>query len=108
MGISPKLLRKLRNDIPVDDVITRILRIEYRHREGHLRWLCPKCGDLHTSTNKKTNLARCFLCKVNFNPIDLLMEVNKFSFKQAVGLLETMLEHYEQIKLKQESNRSNT
>ena len=43
--------------------------------------------------NTKTNLARCFRCKRNFNPIDMTMTVKRYSFIQAVRFLEPILEH---------------
>lgn len=94
MKVQKETLRKIRNDIPINDVIIQMLQMEYRFREGHLRFLCPTCSDLHTSTKPETNLARCFRCQKNFNPIDLLMIVNKLSFKQAIGFLQPMLAHY--------------
>lgn len=101
MKISKETLRRIRNDIPINDVIVQILQMEYRFREGHLRFLCPICSDLHTSTNSKTNLARCFRCQKNLNPIDLLMTVNNLSFKQAIGLLIPMLSHYSKSEVAQ-------
>ena len=106
MRISQKLIVALRNEVPIDEVIIRILKIEHRYRENHLRFLCPRCCDLHTSTNKKTNLARCFRCKINYNPIDLLIEVNKLTFKEAVSFLEPTLIHYLTKAEVQEKNHS--
>ena len=67
------LLRKLRNDINIDEVIGA-LGLETRRGTDLIRLRCPRCRGFHTATNPKTNLARCFDCKVNFNPIDLVME----------------------------------
>lgn len=84
--LSDECLRQIRNDIPVEDVI-RSLAIPAKESEGYLRFLCPICADFHTATNPRTNLARCFRCKQNFNPIDLVMTVRKVSFLQAVQYL---------------------
>ena len=40
------------------------------------------------STNPKTNLARCFRCEKNFNPIDMVMVVKRFNFVEAVEFLD--------------------
>jgi DNA primase len=94
MRIDKNTLSDLRNQIPIDDVIKTILHMEHRHREGQLRFLCPDCCDLHTSTNHKTNLARCFICQTNYNPIDLYMKINRTDFKQTVDVLSRMLPFY--------------
>jgi hypothetical protein len=94
MRIDKNTLRDMRNVIPIDDMIKSVLNMEHRHREGHLRFLCPDCCDLHTSTNHKTNLARCFICQKNYNPIDLYMKVNRTDFKQATTVLSRMLPFY--------------
>ena len=82
------LLRMVRNQIPIDDVITQMLRIDIRYTDTLLRFRCPLCGNFHTATNSKTNLARCFDCEKNFNPIDLMMEVTQCSFVEAVERLQ--------------------
>ena len=87
----PTMLRSLRNDIPIDTVITPVLDIAHKHSEGFLRFVCPLCGDAHTATNPKTNLARCFRCEKNFNPIDMVMTVNHCSFVKAVRFLQPFL-----------------
>ena len=81
------LLRMLRNDIPIDMVIADMLKMQRRHCDKHLRFLCPLCYNFHTSTNRKTNLARCFDCTKNFNPIDMVIAVAQCSFTEAVEFL---------------------
>ena len=81
------VLRSLRNDIPIDELIRGRLDLPSKEREGYLRFLCPLCGEFHTATNQKTNLARCFRCRVNFNPIELVMAVEHVSFVDAVRVL---------------------
>lgn len=88
---SPMFLRLLRNDISIDTLITSILDIPFKHSENYLRFLCPLCGDFHTATNPKTNLARCFRCQKNFNPIDMVMIVRNCSFVEAVRFLKSLL-----------------
>ena len=84
------LLRDLRNHISIDTVITHILRLELRHndKDTFLRFRCPLCYKFHTDTNPETNLARCFDCKKNFNPIDIVMAVTQCGFVDAVELLK--------------------
>jgi DNA primase len=81
-------LRMLRNQIPIDEVITDLLNLKLRNVNAILRFRCPLCGNFHTATNHETNLARCFDCQKNFNPIDLVMTVGKCSFVDAVELLK--------------------
>jgi hypothetical protein len=80
-------LRRLRNEIDIDLVIKR-LRVETRNSQKILRFRCPLCHGYHTATNPKTNLARCFDCRRNFNPIDLVMAVTARSFVQTVEFLK--------------------
>lgn len=82
------LLRMVRNQIPIDDVIIVMLRLDIRHTDKIMRFRCPVCGNFHTATNLKTNLARCFDCEKNFNPIDLVIEVTQCSFVEAVERLQ--------------------
>ncbi len=64
-------LFKLRNSIPIDRLIEDNLKIASKIGEGWFRFLCPICGEFDTAVNPRTNLARCFRCEKNFNPIDL-------------------------------------
>ena len=81
-------LRRLRNDIDIDLVIKR-LRLETRNSQKIFRFRCPLCHGFHTATNPKTNLARCFDCQRNFNPIDMVMAASARSFVQTVEFLKT-------------------
>ncbi len=94
----PLLLRKLRNNIPIDLLITRFLKIPSKVSEGYLRFLCPKCLQFNTATYKKKNLARCFRCNENFNPIDMVMAQKHFSFKRAANSLIPILEYFDRVK----------
>ena len=59
--------------------------------EGYFRFLCPLCSEFITATNPKTNLARCFRCEKNFNPIDMTMLVNRWNFRETVEYLEALI-----------------
>jgi DNA primase len=88
---SSQLLRSLRNDLRIDDLIRHRLDMPWKEREGYLRFLCPRCSEFHTATNPKTNLARCFRCGVNFNPIEMVMAVEGCTFVDAVKILAHLL-----------------
>jgi len=81
-------LRKIRNQVPIDAVIIDLLNLEVQNDLNILRFRCPLCYGFHTATNHQTNLARCFDCQQNFNPIDLLIVVEKCSFVDAVEILK--------------------
>lgn len=93
MAISSRKLRDLRNRIPIDRVLVAVLDLPTKRSEGYLRFLCPLCGEFNTATNEKTNLARCFRCRRNFNPIDLLMVTDRCTFLQAVERLSPLLDN---------------
>ena len=85
--VSAQRLRFLRNEVPIAALIQHLgLPVHYRSRL--LRFVCPLCSGSDTATNAATNLARCFRCKKNFNPIDLVMILNGCSFLDAVTFLE--------------------
>ena len=85
---SADFLRYLRNDIPIDRVIVDLLNLEVRSDCEMLRFRCPICLNFHTATKHETNLARCFDCKKNFNPIDMVITVGNCSFVEAVKILK--------------------
>ena len=85
---SANLLRMLRNKIPINEVITDLLNLKVRYVNSTMRFRCPLCHNFHTATNHDTNLARCFDCQKNFNPIDLVMTVGRCSFVNAVQILK--------------------
>mgnify|MGYP006288800737 CR=1 FL=1 len=84
---SKTLLRKLRNDVPIKILISDVLNINNKISEGYFRFLCPVCSEFNTAINPKTNLARCFSCQRNFNPIDMAIITKSYSFSQAVEWL---------------------
>ena len=82
------LLRSLRNYIPIDRVVAEMLHLELRRKASLLRFRCPMCRGFHTATQPKTNLARCFDCQKNFNPIDMVMAATRCRFVEAVERLK--------------------
>lgn len=80
-------LRRLRNELLISDLIAHVLDIPSKTRDGYLRFLCPLCSEFMTACHPKTNLARCFRCERNFNPIDLVMVVKGLCFQEAVQFL---------------------
>ena len=85
---SADFLRRLRNESPINQVIVDLLNLEVRKYLHTLRFRCPLCHNFHTATNHETNLARCFDCKKNFNPIDMVITVGNCGFVDAVKILK--------------------
>ena len=83
MRFTREHLRRLRNELAIEEMIVA-LDLTRKQREGYLRFLCPRCGDFHTAVHPRENLARCFRCRVNFNPIDLTMAVTGMTFREVV------------------------
>ena len=88
--VSQRELRQLRNDLDVEQVLVALDVPAKRDGDGYLRFVCPHCRESHTATNARTNLARCFRCETNFNPIDLVVAVRRASFLQAVTYLRQL------------------
>lgn len=85
---SKEKLHRLRNEVPISRLISELLDIPCKVSEGYFRFLCPLCGEFQTATNPKTNLARCFRCQKNFNPIDMVMAVKSCNFREAVESID--------------------
>jgi len=77
----------LRNHLPVGSLIKE-LGIPSKMIEGYFRFCCPVCHEFNTGVNPKTNLARCFDCRKNYNTIDLVMLVKGSNFIQSVKFLQ--------------------
>ena len=90
---SPQELFELRNHIPIDTLIEKHLKLPSKFNEGFFRFLCPLCNEFQTATNPKTNLARCFRCERNFNPIDMVMIYKGLKFVDGVKYLKTILKN---------------
>jgi len=83
---SSELLRSLRNEFPIARAL-EVLDLPVKIADGYARFRCPRCGEFNTATKCETNLARCFRCEENFNPIDLVMLVRRLNFIDAVDFL---------------------
>jgi DNA primase len=88
---SRDYLRCIRNDVDIGDLIADVLDLPTKISEDYLRFLCPLCSEFNTAVNPSTNLARCFRCEQNFNPIDMVMTVKGRSFLEAVKFLSSLL-----------------
>lgn len=88
---SKHTLFDIRNRIDINALIRDTLKMPTKLSEGYLRFLCPLCSEFNTATNPKTNLARCFHCKRNFNTIDLVMIVTGTDFKESASFLSALL-----------------
>ena len=95
---SKEFLRMLRNEIPIAILISDLLELPNKVSEGYFRFLCPICSEFNTATNQKTNLARCFRCQKNFNPIDMVMEVKRVGFLDAVQYLSEIVSSKSNLK----------
>ena len=91
---SKEFLFAIRNYIPVAEVIEKSLGLPCKITEGQFRFLCPLCREFRAAVNRRTNLARCFLCKENYNPIDLVMIVKQVKFIKAIEILSPLLAVY--------------
>ena len=89
--LAKEHLRELRNRIEMIPLIAEALELLYKTHDGRFRFMCPLCHDFDTAVNPATNLARCFRCQRNFNPIDIVMTVKRYSFMQAVHYLDPFL-----------------
>ena len=77
----------LRNHIPIRKVIESFLDIPVKTNQDIFRFRCPLCAEYNTSINSCINLARCFHCEKNYNPIDMVMIVRHLNFAETVELL---------------------
>ena len=86
-----EMLRRIRNEIPIDQLISDKLEWPSKWREKQFSFVCPCCGESRTATNPRTNLGRCFLCKRNFNPIDFVILAKECDFLDAITFLIPLL-----------------
>lgn len=89
--LTKEHLRELRNCIEIIPLIADALELTYKTHDSRFRFMCPLCRDFDTAVNPDTNLARCFRCQRNYNPIDIVMTVKHYSFMQAVRYLDPIL-----------------
>jgi DNA primase len=85
-----ELLRRLRNEIPIDWLI-KYLQWPHKRRDSRFVFVCPRCDESETAIKRETNLGRCFHCETNFNPIDFTMAARDYDFVQAVEYLLPLL-----------------
>jgi hypothetical protein len=85
---SNQQLYVLRNNIPVETLIEKVLNLPSKITEGYFRFLCPLCNEFNTAVSTETNLARCFSCNKHYNTIDLVMLIRQTDFVQSVKFLK--------------------
>jgi DNA primase len=85
---SSRQLSFLRNNIPINHVIEAMLSVATGNKNGNPSFNCPVCRSANTSINAKHNLARCFECRQNFNPIEFVMHQRHISFVDSVKWLK--------------------
>jgi len=94
---SPNLLHSLRNKIPIAYLIEKELKVPCETKQGTFRFSCPLCKGSDTRINSQHNLARCFTCQKNFNPIDIVIAVKRIKFVPAVNLLVKIINNIQSI-----------
>ena len=85
---SSRELSFLRNHIPIHRVIETMLSVATGNNNGKLSFACPVCHGFNTSINTRHNLARCFDCRQNMNPIEFVMHQLHISFVDSVNWLK--------------------
>jgi len=85
---SAQQLSFLRNKIPIDHLIETMLTVATGNNNGVPYFKCPVCHRANTSINARHNLARCFDCQKNFNPIEFVMHQRHKSFVDSVKWLK--------------------
>ncbi len=87
--IAADHLRVLRNAVPISKLVVE-LSIPTQKHGVRMTFRCPLCGVFATATNPRTNLARCFRCRRNFNTIELVIAERRVSFLDAVSTIERL------------------
>ncbi len=85
---SSQELHFLRNKVPIKHVIVDLLSIPIHKESDKLRFACPLCHGFTTCIHPKENLGRCFSCRRNFNPIEIVMHHLKCDFVNSVKWLK--------------------
>lgn len=94
---SKDFLYFMRNYVPITEVVENLLKLPCKYADGQFRFLCPECYEIRAVVNPQTNLGRCFFCKKNFNPIDLVIIAKHIKFVQAVEFLTPLAHHHHKI-----------
>lgn len=85
---SAEELFYLRNHVPVTHVLKTLLKAPLENRGNRTCFICPLCRGFNTSINSPHNLLRCFSCRRNFNPIELVMQFRDMDFVAGVKWLK--------------------
>jgi hypothetical protein len=85
---SAQELSFLRNRVPINHVIETMLSVATGNDNGNLSFACPVCRGMNTGINARHNLARCFECRQNFNPIEFVMHQLHLNFVDSVKWLK--------------------
>jgi hypothetical protein len=103
---SASLLRRLRNQIPIAHLIEKELKVPCEKNQGTFRFFCPLCNGSETRINTHKNLARCFKCQKNFNPIDIVIAVKQVKFVTAVNYLIKQINNFKPSSPQLENSRN--
>ena len=90
---SAQELSFLRNRVPINHVIETMLSVATGNDNGKLSFACPVCRGMNTGINASHNLARCFDCRKNFNPIEFVMHQLHLNFVDSVKWLKQCNRH---------------
>lgn len=78
--ITDDMIWRAKNEVPIESVI------EF-NREGKALAFCHGDTKPSLSWDRKRNRAHCFVCPQDFNPVDVLMKRDNFTFVEAVKYL---------------------
>jgi hypothetical protein len=81
-------LYAIRNHIPIDILIEKLLGVPVKHTQNRLHFSCPLCAGFQTSILREKNLSRCFDCGKNFNTIEIVMYHMHIGFVESVKRLK--------------------
>lgn len=81
-------LYAIRNHIPIDVLIEKLLAVPVKHTQNRLHFACPLCAGFQTSILREKNLGRCFDCGKNFNTIEIMMYHMHIGFVESVKRLK--------------------
>ena len=81
-------LYAIRNHIPIDVLIEKLLGVAVKHTQNRLHFACPLCAGFQTSILQEKNLGRCFDCGKNFNTIEITMYHMHIGFVESVKRLK--------------------
>ncbi len=103
---SSRELTFLRNKVPINRVIENMLSVATGNKNGAPSFNCPACHSANTCIHTRHNLARCFDCRRNFNPIEFVMHQRHISFVDSVKWLERQSRNTvaERVPILKESN----